>query len=329
MSLARYSKGEAPDERCVGLVLRWGALGLRRAHDAGTRAWGDVRWAYDPFASHAAGVTVRRLDRASEQGGTDLRTEDAVRGALATVRGADLYLAGACDGQVPPAWETFVARFRGPVLGFLLRRLGAGPDRAAAGADDLLGALALPPPGGGARTRMGTYAGKASLLTWLCAIARNRFLSEAREERRAARLAVGAAAEEVPAPGAPPPDAIEAAEEIAGRAALLERVARALDEALAVLPGRYLAALAYLYRDGLRKQEVGRLLGVAPSRVTRMLGKANDRLRKALAREGLPAADREAGRQDRLFEQVLALLGEAGSSRLTPRDEPGEGLETG
>ena len=109
--------------------------------------------------------------------------------------------------------------------------------------------------------RRETYEGRASAITWLCTIARNKladhYRREDREERRHLRLVIG----EIRAPGgAPQSAAIEDREVVVA--------------ALGALAPLQRAAVVLCYLDGLSVREAARTLGRSESATESLLSRA-------------------------------------------------------
>jgi RNA polymerase sigma-70 factor (ECF subfamily) len=221
------------------------------------------------------------------------------------LRAPDLFLAAACERGLPGAWDRFQAQYVPRIRAFL-RSPRVGADEAASGAlaDELLGRLFLPPKSGDTRTRLGTYDGRASLFGWLCTVARRAWIDE---RRGSVPQLDPARAESVEAPD-PVADGGTALERDAEARRLRQAVEAAAAEALEALTPRQRTVLAYLYRDGANKQEAAATLGIDAAAVTRLVKRASKSLRHSLQRHGVVPAEAERGKQDRLWERVLALL---------------------
>src|SRR5262245_2298715 len=92
--------------------------------------------------------------------------------------GDELALSRACDRGAPEAWEHLVRAYQ-PRLVAILRARHVAHGSAEEIVAELWGELALP-TGGGARTRIGTFQGVCSLLTWLSVIAIRRHIDRCR-----------------------------------------------------------------------------------------------------------------------------------------------------
>jgi RNA polymerase sigma factor (sigma-70 family) len=240
---------------------------LRRAHEAGRLAHGDLALSFQDFTDYVQPRLGRRLER-SGLAVAPLR----VGTLLGADAAADLFLAAACDAGVEGAWERLAelhdARLRG-----LLRHWGATAAEAEQLADELPGELATPPPRGGARTRIGTFDASGSLAAWLAVVARRRWADLARAETRGdPARPIG---EHDPAPASPPLQKLVDDETAA-------RLSQALAETWPKLTPREALALLYRYADGLPQTRIAALMGVGEPRVSRLLKKALSRLRAGL-----------------------------------------------
>ena len=216
----------------------------------------------------------------------------------------DLSLARACDEGDPRAW----ARLRTvyvPRLTGLARARGLAGSTAADAVDDLLQDVALPAPGGAARTLLGTYAGTGSLFGWLAAVLVRRIARAARKGARRAEVVEG-----VPAARPGEDDPLSALLDEERRA----RFERAIDAAWGRCTRNERLAILSTHRHGLLQREVARVLGVGRPRVTRLLAAGIERLRAAAldalggdAPEGRRAWDAFRGTIDRHLARMAPL----------------------
>ncbi|MFO0931220.1 MAG: sigma-70 family RNA polymerase sigma factor [Planctomycetota bacterium] len=243
---------------------------LDRLLVAGRTAHPTLEFAADRFE---AAVVVRAAWTAAED---EIGRDDALREIERRGRAADLYLALACDAEVPGAWERLCATALPLVVRGLAAR-GLGPEAAAAEAADLPGHLIQRPANDRSATRLGGYRGTSSLATFLTTAAYARFASERRRVCLASldrETPSGARAIDPPAPASsePRPEQAEQA----------RRLHEALPVAWSRLTDREAVALLYKGRDGLPQTTIARLLGVGPPRVSRILDAAYERLRDSL-----------------------------------------------
>jgi RNA polymerase sigma factor (sigma-70 family) len=254
---------------------------LREFYDGGARTYGRLPLSFPTFARRVLGLATR------------LAASQWVGPVLDRVSGEDLYLTIACDEQVPGSWETFTRVFV-PRLEALAQRRGSLPRDAEEVVRELPGDLALPPTRGGARTRLGTFEGTASLFSWLAVIVLRRL-----SDRFRARPEPELAREPVTSSG---PSDVLLDEETA------RRFERALHSAWSRLTDREALAVLYKYRRGLQQLEIARLLGVGPPRVTRLLQSAVEKMRAHIdeeLREGLPGSGTDPDRCWRALEAAL------------------------
>jgi RNA polymerase sigma factor (sigma-70 family) len=270
---------------------------LRGGFDGGVAAHGALGLAFGRFAERALALTLRRLERIA---GPPSRGDLAA--ALARAALADVYLAAACEDGVPGAWERFVGAF-GPTIARLAVRRGASRAEAEEMAHDLPGEIFAPPPGGGARTRLGTFDGAGSLTGWLAVIVQRRLV----DRRRA--IARGPSTTD----DAPSSDFADAAsDDPAARAAGAETArafALALAEAWNSITPREAVVVLLRYRDGLQQTEIARLLRIGEPRVSRTLSCAAEKIRAVVLRRvgSEPGGgDRDSGHAWAEIERALA-----------------------
>ncbi len=242
------------------------------------RLFGAGRSAHPSLALGAARFDVGALERAAWTAADD---EDSREAALLALdrrgRGADLFLALACDAGIPGAWDRLCATALPAVARGLAAR-GLDPAVADAEAADLPGHLIQNPEHARSATRLGGYRGSSSLPTFLTVAAYARWSTERRRKVLASidrtaddgSPAIDAAA---PAPAGHAPEDAETA----------RRLAAELPRAWASLTERETLALLFKDRDGLPQSCIARLLGVGAPRVSRLLERAYERLRDALA----------------------------------------------
>jgi RNA polymerase sigma-70 factor len=246
---------------------------LRRGFDEGRAAHPGPGPTFEAYARHVLDRTRRRL---SGDGGDP--PGDEVAEALSRAALADLYLAAACEENLPGAWEAFAGFARTTVLALALR---AGASRAEAEelAQSIPGELYAAPPGGAARTRLGTYDGSGSLAGWLAVIVRRRVADR--------RRGPAAAMVEIPAV----PETRERDPAVLAEDAETARVfGEALRGAWAELTDRERFVLRLRFRDGVAQREIARLLGVGEPRVSRSIHVAVGKIRAAVLRRVGPDA---------------------------------------
>jgi len=258
---------------------------LDRARIDGLAEYGPLPLDPGRFGALATDRLRSRLERAGRA--------EALLGQTAR---ADLFLSLACEAGVPEAWERFAGRFRPRLLG-LARRSGLREGEADDAVGSLLSELSLPPPGGGARTWLGTFEGGGSLFSWLAVILVRRI-------RRRARGATHAAAAAEPAATAADPAEVLAEAETAAR--LGDVFARAWT----ALGSREALAVLYRFRDGCSLREAGGLLDLSEARVSRIVTGAVDKFRDALERVFPGGAWRGNEERDRVWRALRDAAGE-------------------
>jgi len=200
------------------------------------------------------------------------------------LHGSDLYLASACalhspGGQkshdIPSsgeegglAWKIFESTYKGYIRG-LARFFHRGGFIADDLADNILADLFLPEHSG--VSRIASYSGRSSLSTWLRVIVCNRAINALRSSH------VSQSREMLPDP--PDEPSLNSVEMVL-RA---RRYGPALEDSFAAacqtLTPRQRLILLWRYEQGLQLGQIGRLLGIHQSNVTRQLDRMQDQLR--------------------------------------------------
>lgn len=268
---------------------------LKRAYMAGRHAHADLELPFEAFADAAARATHRRLEKLG------VADDPAAReAAWERLRGADLYLAQACEAQVPSAWF-HVHESYAPRLTAIARRQGVRGADAEGLATEVLAELALPPSSGETRTRMGSFGGACTLAGWMAVVLTRRIAAKARRKQPVS-LDAGSDAEE----GRPeqaertPSDPLTGVLDEEARGQLRDAFARAWE---GLTPKERLALVAK-YRDGRKQKEIAALLSVGEPRVSRLvqqaLAKVGDAFREAV--------DGQSGSWDGLRDAVQQAL---------------------
>jgi RNA polymerase sigma-70 factor (ECF subfamily) len=207
-------------------------------------------------------------------------SEAEVRTFFLSLRIDELALARACAAGDNTAWEIFLTRFREKLYLSALRI--AREDSAARELADTLYADLY-----GTSTRQGqrvsklsSYTGRGSLEGWLRTVLAQEYVNRYRKTKRLVSL--DEESEEGVQFQAPEPGPVAPAD---------TRLARATDEALAVLSSEDRMVLSAYYLDGRTLAEIARMLGVHESTISRKLDKLAKSLRKqilaGLARVGM------------------------------------------
>jgi RNA polymerase sigma-70 factor, ECF subfamily len=211
------------------------------------------------------------------------------RAFLLTLRVEELALARACAAGSNPAWELFMTRYREKLYQSALRI--AREDSAARDlADSLYAELYGTTLRGGERvSKLASFTGRGSLEGWLRTVLAQEFVNRYRRTKRMVSLdeenEEGMQFAAVESELAPPRDS---------------RLESATDTALARLSSEDRLVLAAYYLDGRTLAEVGRLLGVHESTVSRKV----DKLAKSLRRKILAGMLRQ-GMARRQAEEAL------------------------
>jgi predicted DNA-binding protein (UPF0251 family) len=270
------------------------AHALRRGFAAGLAAWGDLGIAFDDYARGVIARVQARLGRAgipSHGASFDRVLEVSVP--------ADLYLAIACDAGAERAWSAF-ARELVPRIEGLARTRGFTEAESEELVCDLPGYLALPPPQGAARTRIGTFEGSCSLFSWLAVLVNRRWADRNRSRGRAEG----------------PPAATEAKERSA-------RLRTALASGFARLSSKEACAVRLKYVAGLKQKEVAALLGVKEPRISVLLKGAAEKLRAALGSSLRDESPALGPQDDDVWVSLRDAIGSQMEISTIPSDEPG------
>jgi RNA polymerase sigma-70 factor len=225
---------------------------------------GDLDLSAHTFTNRLRQILTHHLQPADEEG--------AASALLASLHKNDLYLSCACTSSADVAWKRFLDLY-GRFIGDLARHACGGNTAGEEVADFVLTDLSLPDQLG--RPRIGSYEGRGSLAAWLRAIVIHQSYKECqRSHHRFERLDDLA---ELPDPVA----SIRLEASLRDRACR-ETVSAALHEAINQLSDRDRLLLLLRYEEGLRGEEVARLLRVSPSTVSRGLHTAQQRMKKTI-----------------------------------------------
>jgi RNA polymerase sigma-70 factor, ECF subfamily len=184
----------------------------------------------------------------------------------------ELALARACAKGTERAWEIFLNRYREKLYGAALaitKEEAAGRELA----DSVYAELFGTSKGGGPRvSKLTFYAGRGSLEGWLRTVLAQEFVNRYRSERRLVSLEeqTEAGAHFAAAPAWQPEPGID------------PRLEAATDEALRALGAEDRYILAAHYLDGCNLAEIGRLLRIHESTVSRRIEKIVKALRKRI-----------------------------------------------
>jgi DNA-directed RNA polymerase specialized sigma24 family protein len=268
---------------------------LERLHRAGAAAHA-LPLRPEAFAH---GARLRAGWTADDDGASPL---EALRAMSKRERGPDLFLVIACDAGVPGAWERLAAACL-PAVARALTAQGIRPDEADVRAADLPGHLIQPPRHGRSPTRLGGYRGASSLATFLAVAALALRTSEKRIRPLVSLDALGPEGEEGQV--AHPPAREQARVEDAEQAA---RLRDSLPGAWARLTRQESLALLFKCRDDLPQKTIALLLGVGAPRVSRLVDRAQARLRDALAPVGAGGSAASAADRAQLGHVIARFL---------------------
>ncbi len=235
-----------------------------QAYQRGCAVHGGLELQLEHFKSHVIWVVKRNLE-------PDASSQAAIN-FIRTIHTNDLYLGLACARQTETAWDRFNTLYRKYIDDLATF---ATPTRNAAAdlADSILADLFLPDHSG--QSRIASYQGRSSLATWLRVIVNHR----ATNERK--RLSNNT-------------ESLESIHDIADETALHRmaaslracRYGRIIGESLRCscqcLTDRERLILLLRYDNGLQLGQIGRLLGVHQSTITRQIEGACKKLREAV-----------------------------------------------
>ncbi|HTT19441.1 MAG TPA: sigma-70 family RNA polymerase sigma factor [Candidatus Sulfotelmatobacter sp.] len=216
-------------------------------------------------------------------------TEAEARTFFSGLRVDELALARACAAGENSAWELFLTRYR-EKLYLAALRIARQDSAARELADTLYADLYGTTTRDGRRvSKLATYTGRGSLEGWLRTVLAQEYVNRYRRTKRLVSL------EEESEEGvqfrALEPEPVTAAD---------DRLSRATDQALAILPAGDRMVLSAYYLDGRTLAEIARMLGVHESTISRKL----DKLAKSLRKEIL-AALTKGGLSRRQAEEAL------------------------
>ncbi len=216
-------------------------------------------------------------------------TVEETRALLVSLRVEELALARACAAGHDLAWQDFMAKFREKLYDAALaitKDDSTGRELADSLYADLYGTAARD---GRRVSKLEWYTGRGSLEGWLRTVLAQEFVNRYRSQRRLVSL------EEKDEAGVQ-----FAATEHVPIVAVDARVEAATDEALAQLTAEERFVLSAYFLDGRTLAEIGRMLGVHESTVSRKVEKLTAALRKRIC-SGLTAR----GMSTRQAEEAL------------------------
>jgi RNA polymerase sigma-70 factor (ECF subfamily) len=194
------------------------------------------------------------------------RVEGGEAGGLEGVRGAELYLACACDAGMPEAVAALEHRYFHEVNQAVARLRGSSPEFAAEVLQKLRIRLLVGEPG--APRRISDYLGRGPLAGWLCTAGVRLALSQLRQEERLGPLEEDAL---LASPLADP-------ELVAIRDRFRAEFKTAFAHAVRTLEPRQRTSLRMNVLEGLNIDQIGRVFSVHRSTVARWLSAAREQL---------------------------------------------------
>jgi RNA polymerase sigma-70 factor, ECF subfamily len=198
-------------------------------------------------------------------------SEAEARAFILSLRIDELALARACAAGDNTAWEIFLTRYREKLYLSALRI--AREDSAARELADTLYAdlYGTTTRDGQRASKLASYTGRGSLEGWLRTVLAQEYVNRYRRTKRLVSL--DEESEEGVQFRAPEPEPVATAD---------NRLARATDEALALLSGEDRMVLSAYYLDGHTLAKIARMLGVHESTISRKLDKLAKVLRKQI-----------------------------------------------
>jgi RNA polymerase sigma-70 factor (ECF subfamily) len=231
-------------------------------------------------------VAVKYLPGASSQQKAQFWSE---------LRLEELALARACAAGHEPAWQVFLTRYREKLYD-IARGITREESRGRDLADSIYGDLYGTSEKNGCRvSRLSFYMGRGSLEGWLRTVLAQEFVNRYRKQKRLVSL------EEQTEEGVQ----FSAADPVPSAAD--SRIGAAVDGALAQLAAEDRLVLAAYYLDQRTLTEIGRLVGVHESTISRRLEKLLKGLRKQVM-SGLVARGMNRGQAEEALETDVRYL---------------------
>jgi RNA polymerase sigma-70 factor len=238
---------------------------------------------------------TRRLNLIAEKY-SDITCDADMERFLATLNTKDLYLATACAASSEAAWERFIISYSP----FIRRIAGAccgTIDAAEELANSVLSHLSLPDSSG--RSRIASYDGRSSLVTWLAVILKRLSIKEATAKHN--RLESSESLPQIS-----DYDGMLATIELRLRSS---RYSSIIEESLAGmgerLSERERLMLKLRYKQGLQVSQIARLFGVNPSSVSRQLERTQHKLRDEVTQSFILKHGLSAPAIDECIESIL------------------------
>jgi RNA polymerase sigma-70 factor (ECF subfamily) len=236
---------------------------IEETYEAGQAAHSGLVLQFQYFAAHVVWVTEKTL-------GPDVSSA-AAADFIRTLHTKDLYLALACAQKAEKAWDRFHKLYRKYIHD--LANFATPTSRAPDLADSVLADLFLPDQSG--QSRIASYQGRSSLATWLRAIICPR---ETIERERLCNNT-----EDLDTiPEIPDEAALTKMDALLRSSRYGSIILDSLRCSCESLSERERLILLLRYDDGLQLGQIGRLLGVHQSTVTRQIEGACKKLREAV-----------------------------------------------
>ena len=236
------------------------------------------------------GISVAALRQLLQQIGCKyLSSSDspaAARRFFASLHLEELVLARACAAGNENAWQDFMLRYREKLYSaaqYIAREDSAARELADSLYADLFGTAVRE---GKRACKLDFYTGRGSLEGWLRTVLAQEYVNRYRSQKRLVSLEEQEeAGEQYAAPASQPQTEVDV------------RLHTAVDEALNTLPAQDRFLLASYYLDRRTLAEIGRVLGIHASNVSRRLEKLAEalrqRIRNSLLQNGLDARQAE------------------------------------
>ena len=208
----------------------------------------------------------------------------------------ELALARACARGLEPAWQVFLTRYREKLYD-IARGITKEDSQGRDLADSIYGDLYGTTEKEGCRvSRLDFYMGRGSLEGWLRTVMAQEFINRYRKKKRLVSLEEQT--EEGVQFSSPDPDPVQLPD---------SRLAGAIDEALGRLDAEDRLVLAAYYLDRRTLTEIGRMVGVHESTISRRLEKLLKGLRKQVM-AGLVARGMNRGQAEEALEADVRYL---------------------
>jgi RNA polymerase sigma factor (sigma-70 family) len=235
---------------------------FREAYRSALNSYGDIEVGFDQFANKLETI-------AQNEHGEDF-DESFLRGLVKKLHTNDVYLTIGCALPTETAWRTFTEYFKPIIHGVAFYATGDS-ERAWELTVDVLTHLYM--PGRYGLSRIASFDGRWSLSTWLRTVVVNRVINE--NHSRWSKALPLDSVENLIDEGQP--ERLDAAVRASTYGSV---VCDALIEACRALEDSEALMLLLRYDEGLNGIEIGRLLHVHPSNVTRRLQQTRDHVRR-------------------------------------------------